>query len=157
MDALLQPQTPPDGAAINDAEQKKAWLEAGLDSKTWQYRGIIQHRDEFFAVKHDLTATAHIYATIKTPDEDETFPTNDVAARAYVQQAFEAIVDMRDFFENNGQGPGPTHEEEHLVDPHANLPKITNDLRRSMTSVVKHDLSDIEIEVLAWELLASEP
>ncbi|KAF9880123.1 hypothetical protein CkaCkLH20_02077 [Colletotrichum karsti] len=79
-------------------EEENRIVEQVLKPATFMYHGLIQDMNHFQQVDEAYDFHVRKKAGL-TPEEDQTWPTTTAQQKAYVQQLFEQITDMSDFYE----------------------------------------------------------
>ncbi|KAH0440849.1 hypothetical protein CcaCcLH18_02192 [Colletotrichum camelliae] len=136
----------------NEAESQHQFIKSELvKPATLVFRGIV--RDA--AHVNLLSATYEKHARVKEiPELDATFPTTAQQDTEYVGQIFAALVhvDTSDFYEKQ-RAIEKKSQNSHLSKVEAVLSDPTSTNGKLLSAVLHYQMSDLELELLAWTLL----
>lgn len=137
--------------AAEPAPHQDPWLHARLHEKTATFRSHIRSAAHFRDVQEQYAdLVRHPVDNCVPPAWDPTMPTTDREMVHYVKRLFDAIVDFSDVSDKSvpvKRGAGGSHG---MAQPWGELTAS-----EKVKDVVRTELSDVELEMLCWNVLVS--
>lgn len=137
--------------AAEPAPHQDPWLHARLHEKTATFSGHIRSVAHFRGVQERYAdLIRHPVDNCVPPAHDPTMPTTDGEMVRYVKRLFDAIVDFSDVSDKSVPLNRGAVGNDGETRPWGELTAS-----EKVKDVVRTDLSDVEVEMLCWNVLVS--
>lgn len=134
--------------AAEPATHQDPWLHARLHEKTATFNGHIRSVAHFQGVQERYADfVRHPIDNCVPPAQDLTMPTTDAEMVRYIHRLFDAVIDFSSVDDKSAPVTRGTGQRE------LSWSELTASQRVKV--VVRTELSDIELEMLCWNVLVS--